>query len=235
MPSDAYDEPDRGRWGEWLQPQFDTPQQQREAAKLGMWCFLAMEVVFFGGAIVLYGVYRGLNPEAFEAGSAQLGRILGAVGTCALLIGSFTAAMAVRSARLGERQQTTTHLGITILCAAAFLVMKVVEFRSASELGLMPGESWEPVLGSLQPWIAGESAVAALPVKTHLFFGIYFVLTELHGLHVVVAIGVLIWVLLRNQRGNFSKDYWTPVEAVGLYVHLVCLAWVFIFPLLYLI
>lgn len=235
MPSDAYDEPDRGRWGSWLQPQFDTPRQQFEAARLGMWCCVALEVVFFGAAIVLYGVYRNLYPEAFEAGSAQLQPMLGGAGTCALLVGSFTVVMAVRSAKLGERSQTTAYLGVTIACALVFLVLELVGYRTNAGLGLLPGEQFEPVLRSMQPWIAGQDAVTALPVKTHVFFGIFFVLTGLHGVLVAVGLGVLVWVLLRNQRGHFSRDYWTPVDAVALHVHLVALVWVFLFPLLYLI
>lgn len=219
----------------WLQHHFDTPVQQFGAAKLGMWLFLAQEILFFSGLFVAYGVFRVSYPEAFEAGSAQLDRIIGGFNTIVLLFSSFTAAMAVRSAQLDERNKTTAFLAVTILCAFAFLVVKYFEYTAKFEHGLLPGNHFDPHLAELHPWIAGQTEVTALPPKTHIFFGIYFFLTGLHGLHVVIGIGVLIWILLRNQRGDFSRQYWTPVDIAALYWHLVDLVWIYLFPLLYLI
>ena len=225
----------------WLQHHFDTPIQQFESAKLGMWLFLAQEVLFFSGLFVAYGVFRLNYPEAFEAGSAQLDRFMGGANTCVLLVSSFTAAMAVRSAQLDERPKTTMFLAITIACAFGFLVIKYFEYTAKFEHGLFPGEHFHPhrlangTLEHIQPWLAGQEVVTDLPPKTHIFFGIYFVLTGLHGLHVLIGIGVLIWILVRNQRGEFNKRYWTPVDIAALYWHLVDLVWIFLFPLLYLI
>ena len=224
-----------GKWGSWLAHHFDTPVQQFESAKLGMWLFLAQEVLFFSGLFVAYGVFRLNYPEAFEAGSAQLDRIIGGGNTCVLLVSSFTAAMAVRSAQLGDRKQTSLHLIITIVCAFAFLVVKYFEYGAKIDHGLLPGSLWHPHLDHIHPWVEGATTVTALPPKTHIFFGIYFILTGLHGLHVAIGIGVLAWILLRNQRGDFTPAYWTPVDIAALYWHLVDLVWIFLFPLLYLI
>jgi cytochrome c oxidase subunit 3 len=221
--------------GSWLAHHFDTPVQQFESAKLGMWLFLGQEVLFFSGLFVAYGVFRANYPEAFEAGSAQLDRIIGGFNTCVLLISSFTAAMAVRSAQLGKRSQTTIHLAVTIVCAFAFLVVKYFEYQAKFEHGLLPGDHFHPHMDHIHPWVEGVTSVAAMPPKTHVFFGIYFVLTGLHGLHVAIGIGVLAWILLRNLRGDFTKDYWTPVDIAALYWHLVDLVWIYLFPLLYLI
>ncbi|MGF1468580.1 MAG: cytochrome c oxidase subunit 3 family protein [Sandaracinaceae bacterium] len=232
-----------GKWGPWLQHHFETPSQQFSSAKLGMWAFLAQEVLFFSGLFVAYFVFRFLYPEAFEAGSAQLNRFIGAFNTCVLLISSFTAAMAVRSSQLGQKNPTSIYLVITIVCALAFLVIKYFEYKAKFDHGLLPGEYWAPDLSHVHPWgsmaaHAAEGAhhgVAALPPKTHIFFAIYFMLTGLHGVHVAVGIGVLVWILVRNMRGEFSRQYFTPVDIVALYWHLVDLVWIFLFPLLYLI
>jgi cytochrome c oxidase subunit 3 len=234
----------------WLQHHYDTPVQQFEAAKLGMWLFLAQEVLFFSGLFVAYGVFRVNYPEAWEAGSAQLDRIIGGFNTCVLLISSFTAAMAVRSAQLGDRKWTSYNLLITMVCAGAFLVIKYFEYKAKVDHGLLPGDIqaggfssilaeygvyFHPDLHHIHPWRDDMTHVTAMPAMTHVFFGIYFVLTGLHGVHVAVGIGVIAWVWIRNQRGEFNKDYWTPVDIVALYWHLVDLVWIYLFPLLYLI
>lgn len=224
-----------GKWGSWLQHHFEEPVQQFEAAKLGMWLFLAQEVLFFSGLFVAYGVYRVAYPEAFQAGSAQLDWQIGFFNTCVLLVSSFTAAMAVRSAQLDERGKTTAYLAVTIVCAFIFLGVKYIEYTAKFEHGLLPGNHFHPHMEHIHPWIEGATSVTQLPVKTHVFFGIYFCLTGLHGIHVAIGIGVLLWILIRNVRGEFNKDYWTPVDLVALYWHLVDLVWIYLFPLLYLI
>lgn len=231
----AHDDHGHGKWGSWLAHHFDTPVQQFESAKLGMWLFLAQEVLFFSGLFVAYGVFRLNYPEAFEAGSAQLNKYIGGFNTCVLLVSSFTAAMAVRSAQLGDRKQTSMHLIITIVCAFGFLVIKYFEYGAKFDHGLLPGTHWHPHMDHVVSWIDGQDHVTELPAKTHVFFGIYFVLTGLHGLHVAIGIGVLAWILMRNLRGDFSAQYWTPVDIAALYWHLVDLVWIYLFPLLYLI
>ena len=212
----------------FLAHHFDTPAQQFDAAKLGMWAFLAQELLFFAGLFVAYGVYRSWYPEVFVQCSAQLDRTMGTTNTLVLLFSSLTAALAVRSAQLGKKDQTTVLLLITIACALVFLVVKYFEYHHKFEAGLLPGKYFHPIQEELKPGthIGPEGGV---------FFSLYFVMTGVHALHIIVGIGVLIWILIRNLRGEFTKDFFTPVDITALYWHLVDLIWIYLFPLLYLI
>lgn len=217
---------DHGHGPKWLQHHFDLPVQQFEAAKLGMWLFLGQEILFFSGLFVAYGVIRTNYPEAFAAGSGQLDKIMGAINTIVLLFSSLTAALSVRSAQLGKRSEVNLYLAITIACAFIFLIVKYFEYSVKFEHGLLPGDHWHPHL---------EHGHDPFPAHTHVFFGVYFMLTGLHGIHVAIGIGVLAWIMWRNNRGEFSSEYWTPVDLAALYWHLVDLIWIYLFPLLYLI
>jgi cytochrome c oxidase subunit 3 len=213
----------------WLAHHFDTPVQQFDTAKLGMWAFLVQELLFFSGLFVAYGVYRNWYPELFKLCSHQLNKEMGAANTIVLLFSSFTAAMAVRSSQVGKKKATSTYLIVTILCACMFLVIKFFEYRHKFEAGLLPVRYFHPHIEHL------EHGVTSLPANGGTFFAIYFMMTGVHGVHVAVGIGVLIWILLRNNRGDFSKEYFTPVDIAALYWHLVDLVWIYLFPLLYLI
>ena len=213
----------------WLAHHFDTPAQQFDAAKLGMWAFLAQELLFFSGLFVAYGVYRSWYPEMFKAASHQLDKIMGGTNTVVLLFSSFTAAMAVRSSQLGRKKATGNFILVTILCACVFLVIKYFEYSHKFHAGLLPGRFFHPHVEHL------EHGVTSLPANTGSFFSIYFMMTGVHGVHVLVGIGVLIWIYIRNARGEFSKEFFTPVDIVALYWHLVDLVWIYLFPLLYLI
>ena len=213
----------------WLAHHFDTQAQQFDAAKIGMWAFLVQELLFFSGLFVAYGVYRSWYPEMFRAASHQLDKIMGATNTIVLLFSSFTAAMAVRSSQLGKKQATSRFIIITIVCACIFLVVKYFEYQHKFHAGLLPGRFFHPHAAHL---VANSPP---LPANTGSFFSIYFMMTGIHGIHVIVGIGVLIWILMRNMRGDFSKEFFTPVDIVALYWHLVDLVWIYLFPLLYLI
>jgi len=213
----------------WLAHHFDTPAQQFDAAKLGMWAFLAQELLFFSGLFVAYGVYRNWYPEMFVAASKQLNKEMGAVNTVVLLFSSLTAALAVRSAQVGNKKQTGNLILVTIGCACVFLVIKYFEYAHKFEAGTLPGRFFHPHAEHL------AASAPALPPNAGSFFSIYFMMTGVHGVHVLVGIGVLIWIWIRNNRGEFTKEYWTPVDIVALYWHLVDLVWIYLFPLLYLI
>jgi cytochrome c oxidase subunit 3 len=213
----------------WLAHHFDTPVQQFDTAKLGMWAFLVQELLFFSGLFVAYGVYRSWYPDMFKMASHQLNKEMGAFNTVVLLFSSFTAAMAVRSAQVGKVKAVTAYLVTTIGCACAFLVVKYFEYSHKFHAGLLPGRFFHPHVEHL------EHGVTSLAPNTGTFFSIYFMMTGVHGVHVAVGIGVLIWIVKRNLRGDFSKEYWTPVDIVALYWHLVDLVWIYLFPLLYLI
>jgi cytochrome c oxidase subunit 3 len=211
----------------YLAHHFHTPVQQYEAAKLGMWLFLAQEVLFFSGLFVAYLVFRMWYPEAWSVGSHELNRYMGLGNTLVLLFSSLTAVLAVRSAQLGERNKVSVYIIITILCACVFMVVKYFEYQHKFHAGLLPGQYFAP---------DGAHTVAKhFPAGTQFFFSVYFMATGVHGLHVLIGIGVLIWIWVRNQRGEFTKDFWTPVDLVALYWHLVDLIWIFLFPFLYLI
>lgn len=228
---DAHDGHDaHGHHGpKWLAHHFDTPAQQFDAAKLGMWTFLAQELLFFSGVFVAYAVYRSWYPEMFKLASHQLDKTMGATNTVVLLFSSFTAAMAVRSAQVGNKKATGNYLLFTILCACGFLVIKYFEYTHKFHAGLLPGRYFHPHMDHLVP------GSAPLPDTASAYFSIYFMATGLHGIHVLVGIGVLVWIWLRNQRGEFSKEYFTAVDIAALYWHLVDLVWIYLFPLLYLV
>ncbi len=208
---------------------FDTPEQQFDAAKLGMWIFIATEILMFGGLFVAYGVFRNAEPEVFREAHLRLDRIMGAINTVVLLLSSLTAALAVRASQLGRRKQTSAYLVATIVCAFIFLIVKFFEYRHKFHDGLLPGRPFLAYLPAYAP------PGPPLPYRAHLFFWLYFMMTGLHGIHVVIGMSLLTWVLRRNLRGDFSKEYFTPVEIGALYWHLVDLVWIYLFPLLYLV
>jgi len=219
----------------FLAHHFDTPEQQFDAAKLGMWAFLGQELLFFSGLFVAYGIFRSWHPEAFAAASHQLNKTMGTINTIVLLFSSLTAALAVRASQRGDKQQTTILLVLTILCACIFLGVKYFEYEHKFHSGLLPGR-W---FGVAREFPSGEllkgEEIPLLPAGASAFFSLYFVMTGVHAVHIIVGIGVLTWILRRNIRGEFSKEYFTPVDNVALYWHLVDLVWIYLFPLLYLI
>jgi len=199
---------------------FDTAEQEFETAKLGMWAFLGQELLFFSGLFVAYAIFRFLYPEMFIDAHNHLSWKMGALNTVFLITSSFTMVMGVRSAQLSRKKPMLWYLGSTFVFACAFLIVKYFEYTEKFHHGLLPA-----------PWFSAEGIFE----NTHLFYGIYFVLTGLHGLHVLIGMGLIAWILIRGARGEFYADYYTPVEMVGLYWHLVDLIWIFLFPLLYLI
>jgi cytochrome c oxidase subunit 3 len=210
----------------YLAHHFTTPAQQFDAAKLGMWLFLAQELLFFSGLFVSYLVFRLWYPDAWSVCSHELDWKLGTVNTLVLLFSSATAVLAVRSAQLGERAKTSMYLLVTIACACAFLVIKYFEYTHKFEAGLLPGPYFNP---------HGHVNAEVFPTGSAAFFSVYFMATGVHGIHVLVGIGVLLWIWRRNESGEFTKEFWTPVDLVALYWHLVDLIWIYLFPFLYLI
>ena len=212
----------------FLQHHFDTAQQQEGAAKLGMWLFLGTELLMFSGLFVAYFYMRTLYPDMVLEYHEHLNKWLGSLNTIFLITSSFTMAMAVRGAQIGKSKQSARLLLITIVLGFAFLVVKFFEYQAKIEHGLLPGSAFAEHLGGgmvQDGWYGGPQ----------LFFAMYFVMTGLHGVHVVIGLGLLIWIYVKTQRGRFSGNYYTPVENVGLYWHLVDLVWIFLFPLLYLV
>lgn len=203
------------------QHHFADAGQQFQSAKLGMWVFLLTEVLFFGGLFCAYAIYRAWNPEMFFNAHKALDWRLGGLNTIVLITSSVTMALAIRSFQLDRNQAGIRLLGATLLLAGVFMVVKYFEYSHKFHLGQLPGRfyHWQGMEGS----------------NPHIFFSVYFAMTGLHGLHVLVGMGVIAWLIFRARRGDFSSAYYNPVEIAGLYWHLVDMIWIFLFPLLYLI
>lgn len=203
--------------------QFDDRVQQHLAASLGMWIFLSTEVLFFGGLIASYTVYRYLYLPAFEIGSRDLSVLWGATNTAVLICSSLTMALAVRAAQLGKRKQIIMFLVPTLILGFVFLFIKFVMewWKTEYVHGLAPAVNFT---------YAGPHA---RHVELFMFF--YFVLTGLHALHMIIGCGILITLIILASRGRFDNGRSNPVEIAGLYWHFVDIVWIFLFPLLYLI
>lgn len=200
---------------------FHSMEQQISSAKLGMWLFLAQELLFFSGLFLAYASARYFYPETFLAAHEFLDWKMGAVNTVVLLASSLTMALAVRAAQTNNRKQLSLNLLWTIIFACAFLVIKYFEYAHKFHVGLLPGRFFTNT-----EMVTGSPAV---------FFGIYFTMTGMHGLHVIIGIAILAWLLVRAQKGEYHSKNYVMVENVGLYWHLVDLIWIFLFPLLYLV
>ena len=205
-----------------LQHHFDSLEQQHEASTLGMWVFLVTEVMFFGGLFMAYIVYRTWYPLAFAEGSHHLDILLGGFNTAVLICSSLTMAMAVHAAQLGNRKGQVRFLVLTILLGATFLGVKVIEYAEKFEHHLIPGHNFQ--------WEG-----AADPRNVEIFYTLYFTMTGLHALHMIIGIGVMLVILFMACRGRFTPEYYSPVEVSGLYWHFVDIVWIFLFPLLYLL
>jgi len=298
----------------YLAHHFHSRDQQMGSAKLGMWVFLATEILMFGGLFVAYAVYRGNHAELFHQASFLLDTTMGAINTVVLIASSFTMAWAVRAAQLNQRRLCTILLSLTLAGGCGFMVIKYFEYEAKISHGIGPGPLWDTE--KIEHWVhahhddghggghgaatgegtasadmsggaAAESAPSggnpgaeAVQVSTDYrtalpepgetrhglvadadasedehtvqrgsyvpesvdeaermipFIDIYFSMTGLHGLHVLIGMGLIGWILFRNVAGAFGSQYYTPVDLVGLYWHLVDLIWIFLFPLLYLI
>ncbi|MEM0961483.1 MAG: cytochrome c oxidase subunit 3 [Bacteroidota bacterium] len=276
-----------------LQFYFVSTEQQFESAKLGMWLFLATEILLFGGMFVAYGIFRVLYPELYEQASMQLDTTLGAFNTLVLLLSSLTMAWAIRAAQMDNRKLLIQMLSATIVLAGFFLVVKYFEYEHKYHLGILPGEAFvleegtprvedlvegvpaTPLItfgeeseggdggGDAAP--AGETgsaeatpaAASAAPAgdaahsddhgeyaregeifsnrRAGIFFGIYYMMTGVHAIHIIIGMIAIGFLVYYSWKGKYSSVYYTPVENVGLYWHIVDVIWIFVFPLMYLI
>jgi cytochrome c oxidase subunit 3 len=205
-----------------LAHQFDDLTQQHEAANLGMWAFLATEVMVFGALFTGYAAYRAQFPEAFEDASAHLNVLIGGINTVVLLTSSLTMALSVHAAQVGRRRAILWGLGLTALLGTMFLALKAVEY-------------YQDYRDNLVPELAFRPADWHHPEQVKLFLMFYYMMTGLHAVHLVIGIGIMLVLLLLAWRGRYTPDYYSPVEVGGLYWHFVDVVWIFLLPLLYLI
>jgi cytochrome c oxidase subunit III len=204
-----------------LAHQFDSLEQQTEAATLGMWVFLVTEVLFFGGLFLTYAVYRAFYSAAFSAASHELDILLGGINTAVLIASSLTMALAVHAAQVGQRRLVMTMLALTMVLGAVFLGIKGFEYAHKFAEHHVPGPSFAFEKEHLR--------------HAQIFFSLYFIMTGLHAVHMIIGIGVLLVMWVWAWRGTITAEYSGPIEISGLYWHFVDIVWIFLFPLLYLI
>jgi cytochrome c oxidase subunit 3 len=200
--------------------QFDDAEQQYSAASLGMWMFLVQEIMFFSGLFLAYVIYRSAYPDAFAHASHHLDVVLGTFNTAVLIGSSLTMAMAVHSAQTGHRSQSMLFLTLTLVLGSIFLGVKAYEYTHKWHEGLVPGLHWHQT---------GPEAAHQV-----LFFSLYFAMTGMHALHMIIGAVAIVILLYFSYRGKYTAAYNTPIEMFGLYWHFVDIVWIFLFPLLYL-
>jgi cytochrome c oxidase subunit 3 len=204
-----------------LAHQFEDLEQQNGAATLGMWVFLVTEILFFGGLFLTYLVYRSWYPGAFAAASHEMVIWAGTLNTAVLITSSLTMALAVRAAQMGDRRSLIWLLLATMALGCVFLGVKAFEYRTEFIEHHVPGPGFQfegPYLRQAQ-----------------IFFSLYFVMTGLHALHMIIGLGIMAVMLWWSIHGTITREYASPIEISGLYWHFVDIVWIFLFPLLYLI
>ncbi len=212
----------------FFQHHFHNMEQQASSAKLGMWLFLAQELLFFSGLFMFYIAFRYLYPDTMLVAHEFLDWRMGGLNTVVLILSSVTMALAVRACQINNRKQQVMYLGITIACAFVFLVVKYFEYSHKLHVGMAPGSLYDAQA-------VYDYYGVVIPGRPAMFFALYYCLTGLHAIHVIAGIVVIGWVMIRANAGHFNGRYYAPVENVGLYWHLVDLIWIFLFPLLYLV
>jgi len=206
-------------WG--LQHHFDSFAQQKEASYLGMWLFLVQEILFFGGLFTAYIIYRTKMPEAFIAGSHELDIKLGGFNTVVLILSSLTMALAVWAAQLGKRKALVAFLILTVILGGVFLGVKSIEYSHKFHENHVPGPSFQ--------WDGADGN------HVQMFFNLYFLMTGLHALHMIIGMVIILFMIVWAWRGAWTPDNHNFVEGMGLYWHFVDIVWIFLFPLLYLL
>jgi cytochrome c oxidase subunit 3 len=200
---------------------FASGMAEFEACKQGMWIFLVTEVLFFSGMFLAYAILRVFYPQMMHDAHHLLDWRMGALNTVILICSSYTMVRAVTAAQRGQKDKTVLNIWLTFLFACGFLVVKYFEYTHKIHEGILPGSLW--------------SFKETMDSHAPLFFSVYFVMTGIHGLHVIIGMGVMLWLIKRAKRGDFGPNYFTPVEMTGLYWHFVDLVWIYLFPLLYLV
>lgn len=203
---------------------FQTREQQDEASFIGMWLFLAQEIMFFGGLFLAYSVYRFKYPDAWAAGSAELNVWQGGGNTVVLLVSSLTMAMTVYSTQMGRWRDQIIYFSLTAVLGIAFLVVKAFEYTAKWQHGLVPGLNWNPHLET-----------TADMANVQLFFVLYFTMTGMHALHMVIGIGLVAFYMYHMLKRHYGPNNYLTVELFGFYWHFVDIVWVFLFPMMYLI
>ena len=225
---------------------FESAEHQYSSAKQGVWLFMVTEILMFGGLFVAYLIYKSLYAPVFHVGSSYLDVKLGSINTVILIVSSFTMALGIYYNQMNDKKKAIIALLVTVLCAMGFMIIKFFEYSHKIHLGLLPGkffdnpEFLQKVVDFANAQALDNSSADIVDVKrlkqiAPLYFGFYFVMTGLHGLHVMIGAGLILWITVKTANGKFGAEYYTPVEGVGLFWHIVDLIWIYLFPLLYLV
>ena len=213
--------PPRAQHPSALAHQFESLGAQKDASTFGMWVFLATEVLFFGGLFLTYAVYRMWYPAAFAAGSRELNVALGTINTATLITSSFTMVLAVHAAETGNRKQLMLFIVVTMVLGLVFLGIKADEYYEKFVDHHVPGPNFQ--------------FEAQYFRNAQIFFSLYFIMTGLHAVHMIIGLGIMTWMLVWAWNGTITKEYHSPIEIAGLYWHFVDIIWIWLYPLLYLI
>lgn len=202
---------------------FKNATQQYLSGKEGIWLFMLTEILMFGAIFVGYAIYHNMYPEMFAEGARSLDWKMGFINTLVLIFSSFTMAISISYIQRNMQKQAVIAMATTVFCGAIFMVIKYFEYQHKFHLGLLPGKFLD------------VAKVGAEHANLGLYFGFYYCMTGLHGIHVILGMGLITWCLIRTMRGEFHGQYWIVVEGVGIFWHIVDLIWIFLFPLLYLV
>jgi cytochrome c oxidase subunit 3 len=213
-----------------LEEQYENLEQQHETAALGMWVFLATEVLFFGTLFLALGTYRFLYPHAFEKASEKLNWIIGSINTLVLLVSSLTIVLSVHFIKLGQPRRVILFLICTALLGVGFLCLKGLEYYTDYRDNLIPGWRFDP-----DEWVTKEGLEPNEVPHVKLFLLLYWIMTGTHALHVTIGIVAVLVMLVLTWRGHFSPVYYSPIDVTALYWHFVDIVWIFLLPMLYLL
>jgi len=219
------------------QHHFATMEQQFDTGKVGMWAFLVTEILMFGGLFVGFGLSQAKYPQEFVDAHHHLQRWAGSLNTIVLLISSWTMVMAVNAAQTSQKARMKMFLWLTLLCACIFMGVKYYEYNHKYEEGLLPGKFYHAqstdTLTACVENAEGRRVPEGCTNGYATFFSFYFMMTGLHGTHILIGMILILWLL--KNADNFSSEYYTPVDLFGLYWHIVDMIWIYLFPLYYLI
>jgi cytochrome c oxidase subunit 3 len=202
---------------------FDSAEHEYNSDKEGLWLFMVTEILMFGGLFVAYTIFHSLYPEMFAEGASHLDWHLGFINTLVLITSSLTMALGIYFNQMNKPKVAFWNLILTVALGFCFLFIKYLEYSAKFHHGLLPGHH------------LNMEEVNPAHANLGLYFGLYFCMTGLHGIHVIVGMCLITWVAIKTRRGEFNSHYYTPVEGVGIFWHIVDLIWIFLFPLLYLV
>lgn len=214
---------------------FDSWEEQREASSLGMWFFIAQEMMFFGGLFTVYLIYRMRNELTFALASSELDVMWGGINTAVLIASSGTMAFAVRAAQMSMTKPLVLFMILTLLLGGVFVGIKYIEYSAKFEHHLIPYWDFDFHIPDAYAAEMTTAEKEATQRGAEIFFAVYFVMTGLHALHMLIGMGLIVWLLYHAVKGRYGRDYHNPIECFGLYWHFVDLVWIFLFPLLYLL